>query len=177
MNHLDAYSDGGGYFKPYNQFIKNGCVLSEDMPSTHRLTVLPEDRLSTNIRIVSCEDRPSSNGLVSYEDNCTYFPQATNCETSHIDITSRPPLVEILGTYGSLEDKPPAIVQCRVGLGQAILSGVHLEFSCHLVDQQDIYVKPWMPKFQRSENTRLVVFKDILTQLGVQVMAAHCCMQ
>ncbi|BFZ03902.1 hypothetical protein BsWGS_06941 [Bradybaena similaris] len=171
VNHLDAYFDGGGYFKPYNQFIKNGCVLSGDMPSTSRLAVLPEDRLSTNRQnrhIVSCEDTPRSIGLVSYEDNCTYVPQAAHCETSHVDLTSRAPLVEILGTYSSLEDKPPAVVQCRVGLGQAILSGVHLEFSCHLVDQQDVYVKPWMPKFQRSENTRLVVFKDILTQLGVQ---------
>ncbi|CAG5123931.1 unnamed protein product, partial [Candidula unifasciata] len=144
VKHLDAYSEGGGFFRLYNQ-SRDGCVLSEDRISTDGLTFSSMDTINTKYG-VSCKD------------SCA----------SHVGLTSRPPLVEILGTYSSLENNSPAIVRCRVGRGLAVLSGVHIEFPCHLLDHQNIYIKPWMPLFQRSEDTRLCVFKDILRQLGVQ---------
>lgn len=41
--------------------------------------------------------------------------------------------VEILARYLDLPDHPPAIIQCTVGKGRAILSGVHIELG-HLTE-------------------------------------------
>lgn len=37
--------------------------------------------------------------------------------------------VKILARYLDLPERPPAIIECKVGKGRAILSGVHLEYS------------------------------------------------
>jgi glutamine amidotransferase-like uncharacterized protein len=39
--------------------------------------------------------------------------------------------VEILARYLDLPNHPPAIIECSIGKGKAILSGVHLELSGH----------------------------------------------
>lgn len=42
---------------------------------------------------------------------------------------SDPQDIDIIATYSTLPDNPPAIIACKAGKGRAILSGVHFEIS------------------------------------------------
>lgn len=58
--------------------------------------------------------------------------------------------VRILARYLDLEGQPPAILECPIGKGKAILSGVHLETSSDSLDPKD----PIVPILQKSEEPR-----------------------
>ncbi len=57
--------------------------------------------------------------------------------------------IEILARYHDIQDQPAAIVECAVGAGKAILSGVHIEYS-----HRDI-----------EEDLRLGFFASVLKRL------------
>ena len=76
---------------------------------------------------------------------------------------------QILGEFTSLGEHPGAFVKCSVGLGKAVLSGVHIEFPVALLDQDHPQLKPVLPALRESEAARNFVFKDILRQVDVKL--------
>jgi len=152
---FDAYSEGGGFFKLYSQVANGQSILSTDQPRTEILTSDHSESLPPRTH-----DHDSEPVRHSTHDHQTF----------HENLTSRSPAVQTLGTYTSLEKDTPAIVKCRVGNGLAVLSGVHVEFSAHLLEKRDVHLKPLLPKFVRSEGSRVQVFRDMVTQLGVKCL-------
>ncbi|CAL1541513.1 unnamed protein product [Lymnaea stagnalis] len=162
-----AYMHGGGYFMPYLDAKKSMEQVPQPKLSKlqHNKRILVETHQSTAISAPLALDSskiPRGSSLLS--PHLTLQPRETSdlsiyAEQSHKD----------LGIYCSLESKAMAIVQCSVGRGTAILSGVHLEFPFHLLDKENPHMKSCIPHFSHSEDRRQFVFKDILKQLGVQV--------
>lgn len=66
---------------------------------------------------------------VFYNGGC-YFPNAQH----------------VLAYY---ENNLPAIIECRVGKGKAILSGVHFEYDPTLMDKNDPYLSSIIPNLQK----------------------------
>uniref|UniRef100_A0A0B7BAM6 Biotin-protein ligase N-terminal domain-containing protein n=2 Tax=Arion vulgaris TaxID=1028688 RepID=A0A0B7BAM6_9EUPU len=142
--------DGGGFFKPYKQSVIDQTVGAVDKSDTETNMVKSELHLN---------ESPSDRDY-----------QPASCDLDVLGPRRRSLVVDTLGKYSSLvETDSTAIVKCKVGDGMVILSGVHVEFPAQLLLQENVYLKPWLPQFLRSEDTRLFVFKDILAQLGVQV--------
>ena len=78
------------------------------------------------------------------------------------------PHVSILARYEDIKKNPPAIVRCSVGLGQAILSGVHPEYSGY----HDIASKHLSPHLfsalREIETKRRLLFRSILEEIGIR---------
>jgi len=72
-----------------------------------------------------------------YNGGCTFEGDFSNCK--------------ILASYAALPGCPPAIIECQVGQGKAILSGVHLETSWNDLDPNDLFLKPLIPLLKSSE--------------------------
>jgi glutamine amidotransferase-like uncharacterized protein len=85
---------------------------------------------------------------VYYNGGCTFEGDLTQCK--------------ILARYADLPCHPPAIIECLVGKGRAILSGVHLEISPSDLDRQDPYLAPLIPLLEESEEKRAALQQDIL---------------
>jgi len=63
--------------------------------------------------------------------------------------------VRILARYLDLPGHPPAILECPVGQGKAILSGVHLETSALSLNSEDPFLIAILPLLKQSEELRL----------------------
>ncbi|NGX27331.1 MAG: hypothetical protein K940chlam6_01265 [Chlamydiae bacterium] len=70
--------------------------------------------------------------------------------------------VSILATY---EDGLPAIIECKVGRGIAILSGVHFEYDPELLDNEDVFLKPHIPNIASSNKRRWFFLQSLLSFL------------
>lgn len=71
--------------------------------------------------------------------------------------------VTVLSRYLELENQPAAIIECAVGKGKAVLSGVHLEYSFpHLSSTQDPYLKQIFPQLKKDEPLRRNLFRHLL---------------
>ena len=70
------------------------------------------------------------------EDNIQKFLGVTALELME------PDNVDVLAVYEELEHRPAAIVRCRVGRGQAVLSCVHIEYDSSSLDGENQYLKP-----------------------------------
>ncbi len=77
------------------------------------------------------------------------------------------PNVSIFARYADLEAKPPAIVHCTVGQGQAILSGVHPEYSSHLEDARAQIPSILFSDLLEIEPLRRHIFRKIIEKLIV----------
>jgi glutamine amidotransferase-like uncharacterized protein len=71
----------------------------------------------------------------------------------------------VLATYSSEEEGEAAIIECRVGLGKAILSGVHFEYDFHLLDASDHYLQQIIPILESGNLSRLQLMKHLLDLL------------
>lgn len=60
----------------------------------------------------------------------------------------------VLARYQELPQKPPAILECRVGKGKAILSGVHLEISHLDLSKEAPYLTSLIPLLKPFEAKR-----------------------
>ena len=60
----------------------------------------------------------------------------------------------ILARYAELPGAPPAIIECQIGKGKAILSGVHLETAFASLDPRDPHLTPIIPLLKSSETMR-----------------------
>lgn len=65
--------------------------------------------------------------------------------------------IEVIARYEEIENKPAAIIKCKVGKGVAILSGVHFEF-----DSSSIFSSLDLKQY---ENDRQSLFKYLLKEL------------
>lgn len=70
---------------------------------------------------------------------------------------------EILATYG-FSKQFPAIIECKVGKGRAILSGVHFEYDPELLDKEDPFLRLILPEIKESNVQRLELLRAILSR-------------
>lgn len=84
--------------------------------------------------------------------------------------TEKIPNLKVLGCY-VLPDKIelPAIVQIKQGNGCAILSGVHFEFEPSIMDNTNPHLSPIIPEIQRTNLQRLILAKQLLNLLNLEV--------
>jgi glutamine amidotransferase-like uncharacterized protein len=85
---------------------------------------------------------------VYYNGGCTFEGDLTQCK--------------VLARYADLPCHPPAIIECQVGKGRAVLSGVHLETSPSDLDRQDPYLAPLISVLEESEEKRVTLWDHIL---------------
>lgn len=70
--------------------------------------------------------------------------------------------VSVLARYQALEEQSAAIVRCKVGKGQAILSGVHPECSVLCLQQAPLVAKEDLESLQLIEEQRKALFRELL---------------
>ena len=71
---------------------------------------------------------------------------------------------KILARYSELPNSPAAIVECRVGKGKAILSGVHPEYAFPHIKQDPSIPKNVLQKLREGEERRHFLFKSLLNR-------------
>lgn len=74
------------------------------------------------------------------------------------------PNISVLAYYDE-EKKLPGIVQCRIGKGIAILSGVHFEYNPFLLDSNDMYLKTIIPLISEDNHHRELLLKHLFDRL------------
>jgi len=62
--------------------------------------------------------------------------------------------VTVLAHYEDFPERPAAIVQCQVGKGRAILSGVHLEYPSSALNHEDPFLQSVIPSLREGESAR-----------------------
>lgn len=75
--------------------------------------------------------------------------------------------VTVLATY-DLNEEFAAIIECRVGRGKAILSGVHFEYDPNLLEADNAYLKQIIPALKTGNAQRLQLVKHILERLNLE---------
>lgn len=91
-----------------------------------------------------------------YKGGCTF--QITE---NHSDVS-------VLARYASLPSSPPAIIHCKVGKGEAMLSGVHPEYEIGAFNATDPYIKPHFPFLFQSEEKRKELFQHLINLITLQ---------
>ena len=86
-----------------------------------------------------------------YNGGCTFIGDLTPCQ--------------ILARYTDLPNQPPAIIACRIGLGTAILSGVHIEIPPDILDPEDPFLKPLIPLLRSTNAERETFFTQVCPTL------------
>ncbi|KAI9015180.1 biotin-protein ligase [Gaertneriomyces semiglobifer] len=86
------------------------------------------------------------------------------------------PNLDVLAWYQNLpwpgkapEVPKPAIVECRIGNGVAVLTGPHVEYSAAAMNHSDPDLAPIIPVLTASEADRVKLVKSILGRLGLRV--------
>lgn len=77
--------------------------------------------------------------------------------------------VRVLSSYLNLDGCPAAIVECRVGKGKALLSGVHIEYNSALLKRDSDQIKRLLPLFKSAETRRRTIFREILQGFGINI--------
>jgi len=77
------------------------------------------------------------------------------------------PNTTVLGRYSEIEGQPPAIIQCAVGSGKALLCGVHPEHSSLYPASKDFFHEELFNKLQSIEQSRRELFADLLKVIGL----------
>lgn len=84
----------------------------------------------------------------------------------HFKDASRTNCTTILANY-SIGENFAAIVECQVGLGKAILSGVHFEYNPDFLDSNDEYLQQIIPFLKEENGARIELIKHLLHRLNV----------
>jgi glutamine amidotransferase-like uncharacterized protein len=77
--------------------------------------------------------------------------------------------VEVLSSYSSLDEKPAAIVSCKIGKGKALLSGVHIEYSAPFLSRNGRALERIFPFLEKAEETRRLIFREVLMGFGLEL--------
>jgi biotin--protein ligase len=85
---------------------------------------------------------------IYYNGGCQFEGDFSNCK--------------ILGRYADLPNQPAAIIECQIGKGKAILSGVHLETPPNSLNKKDPYLAPLIPILEKTENKRISFWNHLL---------------
>ena len=109
--------------------------------------------------LISCSgdiDRKSTK--IYFNGGCFFDESTIDSETENIRILSR---------YLDLPNTPPAIISCQVGLGIAVLSGVHFEISPkHIGKEKDTDLSV-LAVLENHENQREKFFDFIINQMNI----------
>ena len=81
-----------------------------------------------------------------------------------------PENLDVLAVYDKLEHRPAAIVRCRVGRGQAVLSCVHIEYESSILDGENQYLKPVVNLMKPCDENLRFSFRRLLCYLKLD-----CC--
>lgn len=73
--------------------------------------------------------------------------------------------ISILGRYSDIEGKPAAIVKCKVGQGQAILCGVHPEYSAYHECTGKNIKESLLLELKEIEKERRALFSCLMSEL------------
>lgn len=74
--------------------------------------------------------------------------------------------ITILASYDT-QGEDAAIVECQVGSGKAILSGVHFEYDPDLMDSDDPYLQQIIPTIKEENSQRLLLIQHLLKRLNL----------
>ncbi len=66
------------------------------------------------------------------------------------------------------QKKFPAIIECNVGKGKAILSGVHFEYNPNLLDKTNPFLNPVIPKLQSDNDQRIRLLTHLFNRLNLR---------
>lgn len=92
--------------------------------------------------------------FVFYNGGCTFEGDLTQCK--------------VLARYADLPGQPAAIIECPIGKGKAILSGVHLENSATSLNRKDPHLKPLIPILEQEEEQRIRFWEEMIKPLGLK---------
>jgi len=73
--------------------------------------------------------------------------------------------VKILARYEDVENTPAAIVECLIGKGKVVLSGVHPEYSPKFLDHKDPYLHTIHKRLEQGDPERQRLFAKLLNRL------------
>ena len=79
------------------------------------------------------------------------------------------PTVEVLARYSDIPGRPAAIIQCAVGKGMAILTGVHPEFRAAALNVEDSYLVKILPELKQQEPGRRRLLRELLQRVGLEL--------
>lgn len=96
-------------------------------------------------------------------ESCTSYFNGGCCFVSPSDFLQ----AKVLSHYLSLPDQPAAIVECAVGKGLAVLSGVHIEYTASLLTGTNPAHVKMLPELEASESIRRGIFRELLFSLQV----------
>ena len=71
----------------------------------------------------------------------------------------------IIGTYADIENNPAAIIKCKVGIGQAVLSGPYPIFPVESIYESDPVLISIVNKLNTFPNDGLTITKWIMSEL------------
>ncbi|XP_061173637.1 uncharacterized protein LOC133182805 [Saccostrea echinata] len=155
MEEFYAYFSGGGFFYPYP---KGSFETAKVLDSYHTNNGIHGEEQTYFIELVKSDIHTSVNSC----------PEDQQCKpTSSNQCQERD--VEVLCTYSELKGEPAAIVKCKVGKGQAVLSSVHIEYDSQCLDIKDVYLKPIIESLKNFDFEQSIMFRYMLKCLGVSI--------
>ncbi|KAG7663862.1 BPL1 [[Candida] subhashii] len=81
--------------------------------------------------------------------------------------------VEVLARYEDKTDvddvEQAAVVHCKVGKGDVLLTGTHPEFTSHLLKPEDAHFQTIIDTLQEYDHNRRLFLKDCLEKIGLRV--------
>jgi biotin---protein ligase len=75
--------------------------------------------------------------------------------------------VSVIARYADIVKQPAAIIKCKVGMGLAILSGVHPEYSAFSNRLDARFKGSLLVELKKNENKRRIILKSILNLLDL----------
>lgn len=94
--------------------------------------------------------------LAAYFNGGCFFVEAKNYKN-----------ISTICTYTDIEGTPSAIIQCRVGKGKAILSGVHPEYSGYHLKSHLYFDNKQLDLLKNIESKRRYLFQNLMQQIGL----------
>jgi glutamine amidotransferase-like uncharacterized protein len=79
--------------------------------------------------------------------------------------------IQVLARYQNIPHAPAAIIECQIGLGKAILSGVHPEYSALDLANQAAHASiplSVLPRLKEREGSRQKLFRSLLNRVLIQ---------
>ena len=123
---------------------------------------------------LACYDYKSESGAraakVIWKDSFgfqqnSFFTVYYNGGGSFVDANTKNNTVVL--AYYDTEEQEAAIIECQVGSGKAILSGVHFEYDSNLLDTDNEYLKQIIPNLKSEDSKRIQLIQHLLERLNL----------
>lgn len=155
LDQFYAYFSGGGAFCPYP---KGNFETRKNLDSYHKENGLPSEDQTYSIELVKSDGHLPLGSNHKKEESIS-CPKSSPTESD----------VEVLCSYSEIKGAPAAIVKCRVGKGQAVLSSVHVEYDSQCLDNKDVYLKPIIDTLKDFNTEQSIIFRYMLKCLGISI--------